>query len=73
MSENENNVESSSDIEEEGEEIAFANGSETEDTHKRATTTLKTTVRKQKVVALKRPPPLKIAVNIIRILMYTGH
>ena len=44
-------------------------------TPKRATTTLKTTVRKQKVVALKRPPPftLKISVNIVRILMYTGH
>ena len=32
LSENENNVKSSSDIEEEGEEIAFENGSETEDT-----------------------------------------
>ena len=32
MSENENNVKSSSDIEEEGDEIAFENGSETEDT-----------------------------------------
>ena len=44
-------------------------------TPKRATTTLKTTVRKQKAVALKRPPPftLKITVNIVRILIYTGH
>ena len=44
-------------------------------TPKRATTTLKTTVRKQKVIAMKRPPPftLKIPVNIERILMCTGH
>ena len=42
---------------------------------KRATTTLKTTVRKQEVIAMKRPPPftLKIPVNIVRILMCTGH
>ena len=40
---------------------------------KRATTTLKTIVRKQKVVALKRPPPftLKISVNIAKTLMCT--
>ena len=33
------------------------------------------TVRKQKVVALKRPPPftLKIPVNIVRILKCTEH
>ena len=33
---------------------------------KRATMTLKTTVRNQKIVALKRPPPftLKVPVNI---------
>ena len=44
-------------------------------TPKRATATLKTTVRKQKVVALKRPPPftLKIPVNIVRILKCTEH
>ena len=44
-------------------------------TPKRATTTLKTKVRKQKVIALKRPQPfiLKIPVNIVRILMCTGH
>ena len=48
-------------------------------TPKRATTTLKTTVRKQKVatkvVALKRPSPftLKVPVNIVRTLMRTGH
>ena len=44
-------------------------------TPKRATTTLKTTVRKQKVIAMKRPPPftLKIPVNIVIILMCTGH
>ena len=37
---------------------------------KRATTTLKTTVRKQKVVTLKRPPSftLKVPVNIARTL-----
>ena len=42
---------------------------------KRARTTLKTTVRKQKVVALKRPPPftLKVPVNIVRTVMCTGH
>ena len=44
-------------------------------TPKGATTTLKTTLRKQKVVALKRPPPftLKIAVKIARTLICTGH
>ena len=46
-------------------------------TPKRATTTLATKVimRKQKVVALKRPPPftLKISVNIARTLMCTEH
>ena len=45
-------------------------------TPKRATTTLKTTtVRKHKVVALKRPSPfiLKIPVNIVRILKCTEH
>ena len=44
-------------------------------TPKRATT-LKTTVGKQKVVALKRPPPftLKVPVNIVSgTLMSTGH
>ena len=42
---------------------------------KRATTTLKTIVRKQKVVALKRPPPftLKVPVNIAKTLMCTRH
>ena len=42
---------------------------------KRATTTLKTTVKKQKVVALKRPPPftLKVPVNIVRTLMCRKH
>ena len=42
---------------------------------KRAKTTMKTTVRKQKEVALKSPPPftLKIPVNIVRTLMCTGH
>ena len=70
-SENESKVESSSGREQE--EIASANGSEAE--VKRATTTLKTTVRKRKVIAMKRPPPftLKIPVNIVRILMCMGH
>ncbi|CAH3199028.1 unnamed protein product [Porites evermanni] len=42
---------------------------------RRATTTLKTTVRKQKVVALRRPPPftLKVHVNIAKTLMCTRH
>ena len=42
---------------------------------KTATTTLKTTVRKQKVEAVKRPPPftLKVPVNIVRTLMCKGH
>ena len=44
-------------------------------TPKRATTTPKTIVRKQKVIALKRPPPfiLKVPVNIAKILMCTRH
>ena len=45
-------------------------------TPKRATTTPKTTtVRKHKVVALKRPPPftLKIPVSIVRILKCMEH
>ena len=44
-------------------------------TTKKATTTLKTTVKKQKVVAMKRPPffTLKVSVNIVRTLMCTGH
>ena len=44
-------------------------------TPKRTTRTLKTTVRKQKVVARKRPPPftLKVHVNFARTLMCTGH
>ena len=42
---------------------------------KRATTTPKTIVRKQKVVVLKRPPPfiLKVPVNIAKTLMCTRH
>ena len=54
--------------------MASENGVEAEDT-KRAITTLKTTVRKQKVVVLKRPPPftLKVPVNIARTLLCTGH
>ena len=42
---------------------------------KRATKTLKTIVRKQKVVAVKRPPPftLKVPVNIAKTLMCTRH
>ena len=70
-----NNEESSSDIEnQEEEEVASENGVELK-APKRATTTLKTIVRKQKVVALKRPPPftLKIFGNIARTLMCTGH
>ena len=46
-------------------------------TPKRATTTLKITVRKQKVVALKRPPPftlkVPVHVSIVRTLMRMGH
>ena len=71
-----NNEESSSDMEnqEEEEEVASENGAEAEGTQESATT-LKTTVRKQKVVALKRPPPftLKVPENIARTLMCTGH
>ena len=54
--------------------MASENGVEAEGT-KRATTTLKTTVRKQKVVALERPPPftLKVPVNIAKTLMCTPH
>ena len=71
-----NHEESSSDIEnqEKEEEVASENGVKAEGT-KRATTTLRTTVRKQKVVALKRPPPftLKVPVNIAKTLMCTRH
>ena len=64
-SENESNVESSSCRDRMAVKLK---------TPKRATTTLKTTVRKQKVIAMKRPPPftLKIPVNIVRILMCMG-
>ena len=57
-SENEGNVESSSDRED-------------EEIPKRATTTLETTVRKEKVIALNGPErfTLKIPVNIMRMLM----
>ena len=70
-SENKSNVGSSSERKEE--EMASVSGSEAEDT--RRATTLKTTVRKQKVIALKRPLPstLKILMNIVRILMCVGH
>ena len=73
--ENESNVESSSDREEEEEEEKFLRMAVKIQTPKRATTTLKTTVRKQKVVALKRLQPytLKIPVKILRTLMCTGH
>ena len=72
--------ESSSDIEEEGEEeqeeeVAYSeNDSEAEDTQESDNDTEKT-VRKEKVVILKRPPPftLKVPVNIVRTLMCTGH
>ena len=42
---------------------------------KKATTILKTTFKKQRIVALKRPPhfTLKVPVNIVRTLMCTGH
>ena len=72
--ENESNVKSSSDREEEEEET-FLRMAVKIKTPKRATTTLKTTVRKQKVVALKRLQPytLKIPVKILRTLMCTGH
>ena len=44
------------------------------ETPKRTTTTMKTTVRKQKVVALKCPPQftLKVPVNIVRTLIVYG-
>ena len=71
-----NNEESSSDIEnqeeqveeEEEEEVPSENGSEAEGTHReRKGQWNKTTVRKQKEVALKSPPPftLEIPVNIV--------
>ena len=63
--------------EKEEEEVASENVVEVDSQElARATTTLKTiTVRKQKVVALKCPPPftLKIPVNIVRILKCTQH
>ena len=73
-----NNEESSSDIEnqeEEEEEMASENGVEAEGTQESDNDIGKTTVRKQKVVALKRLPPftLKVPVNIVRTLMCNGH
>ena len=65
-SENESNSEgSSSHIENQEEEVAPRMVLKLR-APKRATMTLKTTVRKQQVVALKRPPPftLKVPVNI---------
>ena len=72
--ENESNVESSSDREEEGKEIASANGSEAKDTHESDNDT-ENESQKQTILALKCPPPwtLKIPVNIVRTLMCTGH
>ena len=54
--------------------MASENGRVKLKTPERATTTLKTTVRKQKVIVMKRPPPFtpKFPVNIVRILMCTG-
>ena len=71
-----NNEESSSDIEnqEEEEEVASENGVETEGTQENDNDT-EMIVRKQKVVALKRPPPftLKVPVDIAKTLMCTPH
>ena len=63
-SENESNSEgSSSHIENQEEEVAPRMVLKLK-APKRATTTLKTTVRKQKVVALKRPPPFTLNVPV---------
>ena len=69
-SKNKSNVESLSDGEEEGEEIVLRMV-----VKPRRPKKVTTTVRKQKVLALKRRPSftLKIPVNIVRILMCTGH
>ena len=60
--------------EEEEDEVVCENGSEAEGTQE-SETTMKTTLRTQKEVALKSPQPftLKIPVNIVRTLMCTGH
>ena len=76
-SDNENNNEkSSSDMEnqDEDEEVGSENGVEAEGIQESATT-MKTTVRKQQVLTLKRPPPfiLKVPVNIARTLRCIGH
>ena len=74
-SENESNNEgSSSHIENQEEEVASRMVLQLK-APKRATMTLRTTDRKQKVVTLKRPPPftLKVPVNIAWTLMCTGH
>ena len=66
-SENESNSEgSSSHIENQEKEVAPRMVLKLK-APKRATMTLKTTVRNQKIVALKRPPPftLKVPVNIV--------
>ena len=71
-----NNEESSSDIESQEEEGKWLLRMALKvKAPKRATTTIKTTVRKQKVVVLKRPPPftLNVPLNIARTLMCTGH
>ena len=54
--------------------MASENGSEAEGSHE-GETTVKTTVRKHKEVAMKSPQPftLKIPANIVRTLMCTGH
>ena len=74
-SENESNNEgSSSHIENQEEEVASRMVLQLK-APKRATMTLRTTDRKQKVVTLKRRPPftLKVPVNIAWTLMCTGH
>ena len=69
-SENESHVKRSSDRKEEGEEIALPMAVKPK-TLKRATTILKTTVRKQNV---KAPHfTLKISANIVRLLMCKAH
>ena len=71
---NESNVESSSDREDEGEEIASMNGSKDEDIQESENDTEKDSQETESSTPETSTTfPLKISVNIARTLMCTGH
>ena len=71
---NESNVESSSDREDEGEEIASMNGSKDEDIQESENDTEKDSQETEsRTPETSTTFPLKISVNIARTLMCTGH